>query len=246
MPLSDLRPNLKIRKLKPDVIKRNFKIFININYILGFLYAFYFFITTPRKTEMAARRLWAFECWIILSFYGLFIYLFYLEKSALEGQRGLFRFMKIQATRLINVSKQQLIDWFKYISHKPDQYSFESHLGVKVEEGDLMTKGSIFTTQEKFAGMVLDLRFQVTKVDPKRGFEFKVLNPLAAWLGLRGAFVIKALDEEVTRLELIVFNHPTQVVKRIVSGLFYLSPLRILAARQIAKEVRFIAQQVED
>jgi hypothetical protein len=246
MPLSDLRPNLKIRKPRPDAAKRNFKIFINVNYILGFLYAFYFFITTPRNTEMAARRLWAYECWIILSFYGLFIYLFYLEKSALEGQRGLFRFMKIQANRLINVSKQELIDWFQYISQNPDKYSFESHLGIKVEEGDLMTKGSIFTTQEKFAGVVVSLRFKVTKVDPKRGFEFKVLNPLAAWLGLRGAFVVKALDEEVTRLELIVFNHPAQVLKRLVSGLFYLSPVRILIARQIAKEVKFIAEQVED
>lgn len=245
MPLSDLRPNLKMRRLKPDVIKRNFKIFINLNYIAGFLYAFYFFITTPRA-NMAVRRLWAFESWMILSFYGLFIYLFFLERSALEGRRGLFRFMKIQATRLINVSKQDLIDWFSSIEHQPDQFAFDSHLGVEVVQGSLTEKGSIFKTRENFLGVTLDLDFEVTKVDPRRGLEFKVLNPFLHWLGVRGAFVIKALDEEVTRLELIIFNRPSAFFKRIISGLFYLSPARLLIAHQISKEVRFIARQVED
>ncbi len=246
MPLSDLRPNLKIRRFKPDVIKRNFKIFINLNYIAGFLYAFYFFATTPRKEEMLTRRLWAYECWLILSFYGLFIYLFYLERSALEGRRGLFRFMKIQAVRLINVSKQELIKWFESISDEPDKYSFDSHQGIEIVSGKLTQKDAEFKTQEQFAGFNIDLKFKVTKVDQSRGFEFKLLNPFLEWLGVRGAFVIKALDKEVTRLELIIFNHPSRFFKRIISGLFYLSPLRLLIAHQISKEVNFIARQVED
>ena len=236
---------LKSHLPKAHVVKRNFKIFININYISGFLYAFFFFVTTSRGTEMFTRRLWAYECWLILSFYGLFIYLFYLEKSALENERGLFRFMKIQADTLIKAPAEELLDWFAQISQHPDKYSFDSHLGVAVISGTLTESGSIFETKEKFLGIFFRLRFETTKIDEQSGFEFKLLSPVLSWLNFGGAFIFKSLDENITRLELVVFNHPTNFVTRIISGLIYLSPVRAAIARQISKEVKFIARQVE-
>lgn len=58
--------------------KHYFYLFIHINFLSGFLYAFFHFLTTP-KSIFLSRRLWAYECWIILSFYCLFIYLILLE-----------------------------------------------------------------------------------------------------------------------------------------------------------------------
>jgi hypothetical protein len=235
----------KKKILKPHHIKRTFKIFINLNYIVGFLYAFYFFITTSRKTEMFVRRLWAYECWLILTSYGLFIYLFYLEKSALENRRGLFRFMKIQAVNLIEAPKEALLTWFDHIAENPKDYSFDSHLGVQVTQGALTKVGSKFETKEKFMGMPIRLKFGVTQADRESGLEFKVLNPKLSWLGLKGRFDYKLIDQDLIRLELVIFNHPRGFFKRVVSGMFYLSPLRILVAQQIYKEVKFIAKQVE-
>jgi len=48
--------------------------FIHVNFITGLLYAFWHFIDTP-KSIMEIRRLWAYESWVIGSFYCLFVYL---------------------------------------------------------------------------------------------------------------------------------------------------------------------------
>lgn len=239
-------PQILPDKVKPHIVKKYFKIFINFNYIVGFLYAFYFFVTTSRKEQMFVRRLWAFECWIILSFYGLFIYLFYLEKSALEDRRGLFRFMKIQALGLIGASKQELLSYFDYIASNPEDYSFDSHKGVEVISGSLTEADSIFKTKEKFLGITLELKFRVTKVDQDKGFEFELLDPkFLSWLGIRGKFSYKALDRDEIRLELVIFNNPQDFFTRIISAAFYLSLARLIVAHQINKEVGFIGREIE-
>lgn len=60
--------------------KKFFYLFIHFNFLSGFLYALYHFLDTP-KSIFLSRRLWAYECWIILSFYCLFIFLILLEKE---------------------------------------------------------------------------------------------------------------------------------------------------------------------
>lgn len=54
--------------------KRAFFLVIHLFFASGLLYAFGHFVKTPR-TEVLARRLWAYENWIILSFYAIFVYL---------------------------------------------------------------------------------------------------------------------------------------------------------------------------
>jgi len=61
-------------------LKKRFYFFIHLFFVSGLLYAFYYFITTP-KSNMFNRRLWAYENWIILSFYSLFLYLTLAEKE---------------------------------------------------------------------------------------------------------------------------------------------------------------------
>jgi hypothetical protein len=233
---------------KPNTrqVKKYFKIFINFNYIAGFIYAFYFFITTSRVENMFERRLWAFECWLILSLYGLFIYLFYLEKSALEEQRGLYRFMHIQALKVIEAPMDKVINWFNSLADEPEQYQFNSHQGVKLLKGSLTQKGSIFETKERFLGVMIGLKFRVSKVTDNQ-FEFKLIEP--KWLkniGVQGRFEVQPLVEERSRLELVVFNSSKTFFGRIFAALFlYLSPVRLAISKQIRKEVRFIKRQVE-
>lgn len=55
-------------------IRRLFHIFIHLNFVTGLLYAFTRFISTPRVLVLH-RRLWAYETWIIFSFYAIFLFL---------------------------------------------------------------------------------------------------------------------------------------------------------------------------
>ena len=236
------KPNTRRRA---ERFKAFFKVFINLNYIAGFLYAFYFFVTTPRQSQMFERRLWAYECWLILTAYGIFIYLFYLEKSALENHRGMFRFMRIRAVEMIDASRKDLLNWFEQLAADPAQYQFSTHAGITLEQGSLMEPGSIFFTREKFLGIELKLRFQITNIDERDRFEFKLLNPVLRWLKFGGYFQLQQLDKQLTKLSLTIYNHPKTVSKRLLSALFYFSPLRLAAAKQIQREVEFIADQVE-
>ncbi len=75
--------------------KKYFYLFIHFNFLSGFIYALYHFLNTPRSIFLS-RRLWAYECWIILSFYCLFIFLILLEKDvkikqAIKEKINLFR-----------------------------------------------------------------------------------------------------------------------------------------------------------
>ncbi len=234
-------------KLRSYQIKRYFKIFININYIFGFLYAFYFYIRSPRTTHMFERRLWAFECWAILSFYGLFIYLFYLEKSALEEQRGLYRFSQIQARELIEVPANKVTAWFRSLEKNPNKYQFKTHQGVEILSGSLTKPGSIFMTREIFLGVTTCLKFRVTKIKNTE-FEFEVISHI--WLmkmGVKGKIQVQPVNNSQTILKLVVFNKTQGFFLRTLSTvLLYLSPVRLIVANQILKEVKFIKQQVEE
>ncbi|KKU87363.1 hypothetical protein A3A64_03170 [Candidatus Gottesmanbacteria bacterium RIFCSPLOWO2_01_FULL_48_11] len=55
-------------------VKRYFFLTIHLVFLASILYAFYHFLRTPR-IDAVNRRLWAYENWIIVSFYGLFVYL---------------------------------------------------------------------------------------------------------------------------------------------------------------------------
>lgn len=66
-------------------LKKYFYTFIHFNFISGFLYAFVHFVMTPRATALQ-RRLWAYESWIIFSFYCLFVYLIMVDTKVSFNQ----------------------------------------------------------------------------------------------------------------------------------------------------------------
>jgi len=75
-------------------LKKLIHFLIHLFFVSGMLYAFYYFIETP-KTNMLHRRLWAYEAWIILCFYGCFAYLAFLSeptrKSKLKNKIARFK-----------------------------------------------------------------------------------------------------------------------------------------------------------
>lgn len=73
--------------MKYSKYKRIFYSLIHLLFTSSILYAFFHFLKTPR-TNMFYRRMWAYESWIIISFYVLFLYLALTE----DGKR----FLKIK------------------------------------------------------------------------------------------------------------------------------------------------------
>lgn len=62
-------------------LKKYFYYFLHLQFVTGIFYAFAHFVTTSRKFNFFERRLWAYETWIILSFYSLFLFLTMVERD---------------------------------------------------------------------------------------------------------------------------------------------------------------------
>lgn len=96
--------------------KRWFYFLIHLNFIIGFAYAFYHFINTPRSVFLH-RRLWAYESWIIVSFYALFIFLILFEQEKLRGVKAkIKRFQSILAVNLLLL----IFPWGLFLLTSPD------------------------------------------------------------------------------------------------------------------------------
>jgi hypothetical protein len=76
-------------------IKKYYYYFLHLMFMIGLLYAFGHFITTPKNPDFFERRLWAYESWIIFSFYSLFVFLTLLEKE--------FRIDKFKRILIVNL-----------------------------------------------------------------------------------------------------------------------------------------------
>jgi len=68
--------------MKKSRAKKTLLFALHFNYITGIIYALAHFLTSPKTTMMEVRRLWAYEVWIIFSFYLIFIYLNMLENES--------------------------------------------------------------------------------------------------------------------------------------------------------------------
>ncbi|MBU2592245.1 MAG: hypothetical protein ABH867_01490 [Patescibacteria group bacterium] len=87
--------------------KRTLLIALHLNYIAGILYALFRFLSTPRVQMMFFRRLWAYEVWIILSFYLIFLYLVNLETEKISG-KAIGRYVK-KMRKILSVNLVLLI-----------------------------------------------------------------------------------------------------------------------------------------
>lgn len=67
-------------------LRQYFYFGLHVLFLTGLGYAFENFIRTPRS-NMMTRRLWAYENWIILSFYALFLWLTLMDKEILTKRK---------------------------------------------------------------------------------------------------------------------------------------------------------------
>lgn len=69
--------------------RKYFYLTLHIVFLTGLLYAIGHFLKTPR-TNMETRRMWAYESWIIISFYSLLLYLTFIENGVVKDQMKLY------------------------------------------------------------------------------------------------------------------------------------------------------------
>ena len=98
-------------------LKRWFYLMVHVLFVTGILYAFYHFINTPRS-DMPVRRLWAYENWIIISFYTLFVYLVLSDREERIKKRELLtRFYRILRVNLLLL----LLPWGLFLVLSPQE-----------------------------------------------------------------------------------------------------------------------------
>lgn len=83
--------------------KKTFKNFLHLFYLTGIIYAFYFYITTPKSTDFFHRRMWAMEAWFIFSLYAFFLWVMMItdkEENFELNAKGIAKMMKLREKRL--------------------------------------------------------------------------------------------------------------------------------------------------
>ena len=66
--------------MKEKKFKKRFYTLLHANYLIGVLYALAHFLVTPRRIY-TPRRLWAYETWIVFSFWGIFTSIQFMEEE---------------------------------------------------------------------------------------------------------------------------------------------------------------------
>jgi hypothetical protein len=98
----------------------------------------------------------------------------------------------IRAQTSIAVSLNEARQWFLDLEKHPERYQFATHAGFRFVQGDFGEVGARFETQERFHGLRLTLRFELSDVEAT-SFRFRLLQPpLPIW----GAFVIEPRDSD--------------------------------------------------
>ncbi len=136
----------------------------------------------------------------------------------------------------IGVTVTQARAWFLSLADYPERYQFETHAGFRFTQGRFGQSGARFQTEERFHGVPVVLKFELTEVRATR-FDFRLRGPLSA---IWGFFELNALSPDVTRLRLGVGADGWAA-----RGVLGLPPVKRAVQAQIAAEVCHIARAME-
>lgn len=136
----------------------------------------------------------------------------------------------------IDVNQQQAKTWFLSLSNYPERYQFDSHAGFTFTEGQFGERGARFQTEERFLGIRLTLKFELTDVAEDR-FSFHLLAPVS---GIWGSFELQPTHSGITSLTLSVGSD-----RRMNRWFLRLPLIREAVQRQIDREVAHIQQSME-
>jgi hypothetical protein len=144
----------------------------------------------------------------------------------------------ITAQETVCVSIAQARQWFMELEAHPERYRFETHAGFAFD-GDsgrgFGEVGARFETRERFYGLPLVLRFELTAVGDAH-FRFRLIRPaLPVW----GAFVLDEAGSGTTSLRLTIGG-----TSWLGKWLLRLPLIRSAVWRQIRGEVEHIAESM--
>jgi hypothetical protein len=143
----------------------------------------------------------------------------------------------IKAEETVHVSIAQARQWFMELEKHPERYRFETHAGFAFTQGNFGEIGARFQTRERFYGLKLALRFELTEVGDTR-FRFRLIRPaLPVW----GAFAIEEVPGNGTSLSLAIGG-----TTRLGAWLLRLPLVRGAIRRQILGEVEHIKASMQD
>jgi hypothetical protein len=142
----------------------------------------------------------------------------------------------IKAKATVDVRMAQARQWFLELETHPERYRFETHAGFAFTQGGFGEIGARFQTWERFCGLRLVLRFELTEVGDAH-FRFRLVRPaLPVW----GAFVIEEMPSHNTSLSLEIGG-----TTRLGAWFLWLPLVRGAVRRQIHGEVEHIKASME-
>ena len=142
----------------------------------------------------------------------------------------------LEAQTRVEVSQEAARRWFLDLKEHPERYQFETHAGFTFTQGDFGEVGARFETQERFYGLRLTLRFELTEVGETE-VRFRVLRPPApVW----GAFILEAEGPQQTLLTLRIGSD-----SQLGATFLNLPLVRGAVQRQIQAEVDNIRDSME-
>jgi hypothetical protein len=148
----------------------------------------------------------------------------------------------IRAQTAIDVGLDEARQWFLDLEKHPERYQFATHAGFRFVQGDFGEVGARFETQERFYGLRLTLRFELSEVGSS-SFHFRLLQPsLPIW----GAFIIEPCPPDTADQSNGVILHldvggTTKLGRRILN----LPLVHSAIQRQIQAEVEHIKVSLE-
>ncbi|NBD34549.1 MAG: hypothetical protein GVY30_00955 [Chloroflexi bacterium] len=142
----------------------------------------------------------------------------------------------IQAQTHVEVSQKAARQWFLELKEHPERYQFDTHAGFTFTQGDFGEVGARFETQERFYGLRLTLRFELTEVGDTE-VRFRVLRPPAP---IWGAFLLEAEGPQQTLLTLRIGSD-----SQAGAAFLNLPLVRGAIQRQIQAEVENIRDSME-
>lgn len=142
----------------------------------------------------------------------------------------------ITAETIISVNLEDARAWFFSLKEHPERYEFATHDGFEFVQGDFGEVGARFETRERFFGLRITLRFELTELDATH-FCFRLIKPsFPIW----GAFVLEDEAAHITRLRLEIGALSP------FGGFFLRFPLvRQAIRRQIEREVEHVRASME-
>ena len=142
----------------------------------------------------------------------------------------------LEAQDTVRVAPDHVRQWFMELDSHPERYRFDTHAGFAFISGSFGEVGARFQTQERFRGIPVTLRFELTGLG-KDGIYFRLIRPaLPVW----GAFVIGQAKDGTATLSL-------QVGENAPNAAWFLElPLvRSAVQNQISGEIAHIKSSIE-